>query len=80
MTALKIEMAAPAKARRNDAEGRVTLFAYCPNDAETSYLRKAEPEGLLAGISEGRVPAFLSLVPESAGRPVQFYRVLPAAK
>lgn len=79
VAALKIEMATPAKAEEMMRKDRVTLFAYCPNDAETTYLRKTAPDGLLAGISEGKIPPYLSLVPESAGRPVQFYRVLPAA-
>ena len=78
--ALKIEMAPPEKARELLRKDGVTLLAYCAGDPETTYLRHEAPHGLLAEIARGNVPAYLSLLPESAGGAAKFYRVLPAAK
>ena len=76
--ALRIEMAPPAEAEAMLRDSHVTLFAYCANDPETSIVGDAAPEGLLADVSRGNVPSYLSLLPASAGGPVLFYRVMPA--
>lgn len=60
--------------RSND----IGLLAFCRGNAETAFLAKRAPQGLLAELLAGRVPDWLELVPESKGAPIELYRVLPA--
>ena len=79
-TVLRIETASPAEAGAMLRQAHITLLAYCPGDPETSIVGEAAPEGLLARISRGDIPDYLSPVPAGADRRVRFYRVLPATR
>lgn len=65
---------AEAIARRNG----IGLVAFCAGNRETTLLAQRAPEGLLAGLLDGKVPAWMEVVPESAGKPLELYRVAPA--
>ena len=41
------------------------------------FLAERAPNGLLAGLLAGKVPDWLDIVPESAGKPLELYRVKP---
>jgi hypothetical protein len=77
LAALDAFLGAPEKgagiARAND----VGLVAFCRGNAETAFLAKRAPDGLLAGLLSGDVPDWMEIVPESRGRPLELYRVQP---
>ncbi|MEQ1941054.1 GtrA family protein [Mesorhizobium sp. VNQ89] len=58
-------------------ESGVGLVTLCRGNAETGFLSKRAPDGLLAALAAGKVPDWLEIVPESAGEPLELYRVLP---
>jgi hypothetical protein len=60
-------------ARAND----IGLLAFCRGNTETGFLAGRAPEGLLAGLIASNAPDWLEIVPESKGKPLEFYRVLP---
>lgn len=55
----------------------IGLLAFCRGNAETTFLAGRAPEGLLAGLLAGDAPDWLEIVPESRGKPIELYRVLP---
>jgi hypothetical protein len=59
--------------RAND----ISLLAFCRGNAETAFLAKRAPEGLLAAMLAGKKPDWLEIVRESKGKPLEFYRVVP---
>ena len=60
-------------ARKND----IGLLAFCRGNSETAFLAKRAPDGLLAGLLAGKIPEWMEIVPESRGKPLELYRVLP---
>ncbi|MBL8576849.1 MAG: GtrA family protein [Mesorhizobium sp.] len=59
-------------------DANVGLVALCRGNPETKFLAKRAPDGLLAALVAGNVPDWLEVVPESVGKPIELYRVLPA--
>lgn len=59
---------------------QVGLIALCRGNAETAFLTERAPEGLLATLIAGQVPAWLEPVDGSIGQPLELYRVQPAAR
>jgi hypothetical protein len=56
---------------------RVGVVAVCPGNAETLILTRKAPQGFLAGLLRGSVPAWLEPVGEKGG-PIELYRVRQA--
>jgi len=77
LLALDALMGTPADARRIVESHHVGLVALCRGNSESRLLSEHAPESLLAGMMEGEVPGWLELLPESAGQPLQIYRVRP---
>ncbi|MEW9835596.1 GtrA family protein [Mesorhizobium marinum] len=53
----------------------VGLVAICRGNPETNFLARRAPDGMLAGMLAGERPDWLEIVPESAGQPLELYRV-----
>ena len=64
-----------ATARRNG----VGLVAICRGNGESRFFAARAPEGLMAALLSGKAPDWLEIVPESRGKPLELYRVLPPA-
>lgn len=64
-----------AEARDIAEEQDVGLVAFCRGNAESRLLSKKAPDGLLSSLMAGAVPAWLEALPESAGQPLELYRV-----
>ena len=57
----------------------VALVAICRGNGESSFLAKRAPDGLMAALLSGKAPDWLEIVPQSRGKPLELYRVLPPA-
>lgn len=77
LTELRIGIEKPEDALKFLRGAGVTLIAYCSSDPQVANIVEVAPDGLYGELSNGRVPAFLEKVPESAGTPLEVYRVLP---
>ena len=77
LAALKAFIRTPENAREIARANNIGLVAFCPGNAETSFLAKRAPEGLLAALLAGKTPDWMEIVPESRGKPLVLYRVLP---
>ena len=68
----------PAEAARNLVQNsNIGLVALCRGNAETAFLAGKSPDGLLAMLVRGTVPAWLEPVAGTAGQPLELYRVRP---
>jgi hypothetical protein len=65
----------PDEARAIIERHRVGLVAVCPGNAESKLLAGQAPDGFLAKLMEGSVPAWLEPVAGSAEAPLRLYRV-----
>jgi hypothetical protein len=54
----------------------VGLVAFCRGNGETTFLAKRAPDGLMSDLLAGKIPAWMEIVPESQGKPLELYRVL----
>jgi hypothetical protein len=79
IAALEAFTATPEKAREIARANDIGLVAFCRGNAETAFLAGRAPEGLLAGLLVDRTPDWLEMVPESRGKPLELYRVLPSS-
>jgi hypothetical protein len=79
IAALEAFIETPEKAREIARANNIGLVAFCAANAETAFLAGRAPEGLLAGLLAGRTPDWLEMVPESRGKPLELYRVLPGS-
>ncbi|MCV0395185.1 MAG: GtrA family protein [Rhizobiaceae bacterium] len=77
LAALDIWLAGPAEAEEMARAAAVDFFAVCPSNSETRFLAQAAPEGLLAGLADGRVPSWLETVDEASAEPIRVWRVQP---
>ena len=77
LAALDAFMSLPEKGGEIARANNVGLVAFCRGNAETAFLAKRAPDGLLAGLLAGNTPAWMEIVPESQGKPLELYRVLP---
>lgn len=71
--ALGIFTAAPDEARARLAAARVDYLLVCPADADIRFFAARTPDGLIAALLRGDVPAWLE--PVSNGTPTSIYRV-----
>lgn len=55
----------------------VGLIALCRSDAETQNFSNVAPDGFLAALIKGQLPAWLEPVPGTTGKPIELYRVRP---
>jgi hypothetical protein len=78
LAALEAFVGSPETAREVTRRYGVELIAFCRDNSETAFLAKRAPDGLLAGLIAGKVPNWMAIVPESAGKPLQIYRVAPS--
>ncbi|MEI3854144.1 MULTISPECIES: hypothetical protein [unclassified Ensifer] len=77
LTELKIGLA-PAE----DAEAMLRqlghpVLAFCAADVQARMIAARAPQGFYAELAAGRVPAFLSPLPVSAGSPIRLYALKP---
>jgi hypothetical protein len=68
----------PERAGEIARANHVGLLAFCAGNTETAFLAKRAPDGFLAGLLAGKKPGWLEIVPESRGKPLELFRVLPA--
>jgi len=66
-----------AMARTVVRNQHIGLVALCRSDPEAGNLVDAAPNGFLAELLEGQLPAWLEPVPGTAGQPLELYRVKP---
>jgi hypothetical protein len=57
----------------------IGLLAFCRGNPETGFLSESAPNGLLAKLVAGDPPDWLEIVPESKGKPLEIYRVVPGS-
>lgn len=62
-------------ARQAAARLHVGLVAFCPGSAENAIIARGAPDGLLAQLLVGSVPAWLEPVAETRGKPLELFRV-----
>ncbi|HEV2505936.1 MAG TPA: GtrA family protein [Mesorhizobium sp.] len=55
----------------------IGLVALCRSDPEAGNLTSAAPDGFLAELIKGQLPAWLEPVPGTSGQPLELYRVKP---
>jgi hypothetical protein len=77
LAALNAFIEPPDRGAEIASSNNIGLLALCPGNAETAFLAKRAPGGLLAELLAGRAPDWLEIVPESKGKPIELYRVLP---
>ncbi len=77
LATLNAFMGQPDEARRIMRESGVSLVAFCPGNAETGFLARRSPDGLLSLLLAGTAPAWMELVPESDGKAIRFYKIAP---
>ncbi len=77
LAALNAFIEPPDKGAEIASSNNIGLLALCRGNAETAFLAKRAPGGLLAELLAGRAPDWLEIVPESKGKPIELYRVLP---
>ncbi|MFH2016549.1 MAG: GtrA family protein [Pseudomonadota bacterium] len=75
LSALDMLMATTAEAEDRIRAGKVGIVAVCPGNSETTLLAEAAPDGLLAALNRGAVPAWLE--PIGGGPALRLYRVRP---
>jgi hypothetical protein len=75
--ALEAFIGTPEKAHEIARASGISLLAFCPGNTETSFLAGRAPDGLLAGLLAGSTPNWLEIMPESKGKPLELYRILP---
>jgi hypothetical protein len=75
LLALEALMGAHAEARAIVRDHAVGLVAVCPGNDETAALVEWAPQGLLATLVAGTVPAWLEKLPQEHGGSLQLYRV-----
>jgi hypothetical protein len=77
LAALTAFIGAPDKAGEIARASGIGLVAFCRDNAETAFLAKRAPDGLLAGLLAGKTPDWMEIMPESRGKPLELYRVRP---
>jgi hypothetical protein len=77
LAALDAFMGPPQDGARIVGDNGIGLVAVCPGNSESAFLAKRAPDGLLAALLAGKPPAWMEIVPESAGEPLQLFRVIP---
>ena len=60
------------------AANRVDIVAICRGSGESAILTQKAPQGFLAGMLRGTVPAWLEPVADTRGSPIELYRVKQA--
>lgn len=75
LAALDMLMDSPAAAETLARASKVGIVAVCPGNTETTLLADAAPDGLLAALNQGAVPAWLE--PIGGGPALRLYRVRP---
>ncbi len=75
LAALDLMLAAPGEAQTLARQAGVGIVALCAGNSETDVLLREAPQGLMATLSAGRVPAWLE--PLDTSGPLQLYRVRP---
>jgi hypothetical protein len=68
-------MGTPDNARAVIEREHIGLVALCPGSPESRFLAHSAPDGFLAQLLSGKVPAWLEPVAETRGKPLQLYRV-----
>lgn len=76
LAALDMLMATAEDAEHRVRAAKVGIVAVCPGNSETTLLAKAAPDGLLAALNRGEIPAWLDPI---GGGPalLHLYRVRP---
>jgi len=77
LAALEAFIGTPDKAKEIALANDTGLVAFCRGNNETNLLAKRAPDGLLAGLLAGNVPAWMQIIPETEGKPLELYRVAP---
>ncbi|MEP9386948.1 GtrA family protein [Mesorhizobium sp. KR9-304] len=77
LAALNAFLGAPENGGAVARANNVGLVAFCRGNPETAFLAKRAPDGLLAALLAEDTPDWMEIVPESRGRPLELYRVLP---
>jgi hypothetical protein len=75
LIALDAFMGTSEQARQIAEANGVGLVALCRGNDESRALAKWAPDGLMADLMGGAVPAWLEPMPESDGQPLELYRV-----
>lgn len=75
LVALNALMGTSEQAKALVEANHVGLVAVCPMNAENKVLVDGAPDGLLAQLLRGHVPAWLEPVTETRGNPLELYRV-----
>ena len=75
LLALDAFMGTAEQARPMIESNRVGLVVICRGNAETALLTRPAPAGLLAALIRGEPPDWLEKLPQTAGEPVEIYRV-----
>jgi hypothetical protein len=78
LATLEAFIGSPERAGEIARATHVDLLAFCAGNTETAFLAKRAPDGFLAGLLAGKKPDWLEIVPESRGKPLELFRVLPA--
>ena len=63
------------RAKALAVEHHVDFVVLCPGNTETTLFAEATPDGLLAALIRGEVPAWLEPIDDGAALPI--YRVIP---
>jgi len=74
---LKIGLARPEEAEAMLRQLGHAVLAFCAADAQAQMIAERAPQGFYAELAAGRVPAFLSPLPVSAGAPIRLYALKP---
>ena len=74
---LKIGLAEPEAAGAMLRQLGQPVLAFCAREVQTQVIAARAPAGLYAQLAAGRVPAFLSPLPVSAGSPMRLYVLTP---
>lgn len=77
LATLEAFMGSSDKAQEIARKNGVGLVAFCAGNGETTFLANRAPNGLMSDLLAGDIPAWMELIPESKGRPLELYRVLP---
>jgi hypothetical protein len=75
LVALNALMGSPDEAKALIEANHVGLVAVCPGNAENKILVDGAPDGFLAQLLRGSVPAWLEPVTETQEKPLELYRV-----
>jgi hypothetical protein len=70
----------PEERARSFAEARsVSLIVYCSNLMETERYMNGAPDGFMARLNRGQVPAWLEPVPGAGSSTLKVWRIRPRA-